>query len=447
MYFTAGEDNRAYALDARTGRTLWIYQRVSRGPISLCCGRVNRGLAILGHTLFLATMDAHVVALNAKNGRVMWETKAAEPGEGYSFTGAPLVVKDKVVVGVAGGEFGIRGFIDAYDTGTGKRAWRFETIPAGGEPGHDSWGGNSSRTGGGPAWVTGAYDPDLNLLYWGTGNPSPAHYGAKRAGANLYTNSVVALNPDTGKLSWFYQFTPHDTYDFDATHVPLLVDIEFRGQRRKLFVQANRNGFYYILDRATGQFLFAKPFGRVTWAKEIGSDGRPVTVPNAEPSAGGTFVCPGAGGATNWMSPSFSPETGLVYVSYTEQCSVNYAVERDVVPGVYYAGGIGKPAPGERDWGALLAIEPATGEVRWSFKYHRPPWGGVLTTAGGLAFHGNDEGYFFAFDARTGADLWHVQTGAAIKAAPVTYQIAGKQYVVICSGTAVFAFGIPQPGR
>jgi alcohol dehydrogenase (cytochrome c) len=324
MYVT-GQENLAYALDARTGRTIWRYRHPLPEKVLPCCGKVNRGFAALGDKVFLATLDAHVVALDAKTGNVVWDVAAADYSKGYVFTLAPLAVKDKIIVGVAGGEYGIRGFIDAYFAETGKRAWRFYTIPGPGEPGHETWEGDSWEHGGSPAWLTGTYDPELNLTYWGIGNPGPDAYGEEREGDNLYSDCVVALDADTGKLKWYFQFTPHDVHDWDATEIPVLLDMEFKGKPRKLLVQANRNAFYYVLDRTNGEFLHASAFARQTWAKEIGPDGRPVVLPGTDPTPDGNYVCPGVSGATNWMSPSYNPRTGLFYVATREQCDMYFS--------------------------------------------------------------------------------------------------------------------------
>jgi alcohol dehydrogenase (cytochrome c) len=432
--------NAAAALDARTGRTLWRYQRELPEKVLHCCGPVNRGLAALGDKLFMATLDAHVIALDGKTGQVMWDVEAADFRKGYGFTLAPLVVKDKVIVGVSGGEFGIRGFIDAYEADTGQRAWRFYTIPGPGEPGHESWSGDSWKTGSAPAWVTGSYDPELNLIYWGVGNPGPDIYGDGRTGDNLYSNCVVALEADTGKLKWHFQFTPHDLHDWDATLIPVLLDLNFRGRPRKLLVQANRNGFYYVLDRTDGQFLLAKQFAHQTWAKAIGPDGRPVVLPGTDPTPEGTYVCPSIDGATNWMSPSYSPQTGLFYVAAREECQTYFSEPQPYEEGRLFWGGTLRNDPDEKDRGALRALDPLTGEMKWEFKHYSAPWAGVLSTAGGLVFSGDMEGYLMAFDAWTGKPLWHFQTGSAVIASPMTYAVDGVQYVVIPAGAALFAF-------
>lgn len=444
MYITAA-DNKAYALDARTGRTIWRYTRALPQKISaLCCGRVNRGFGILGDKLFMATIDAHVVALDAKTGNVIWETKAEDYKKGFSFTVAPLVVKDKVIVGVAGGEYGVRGFIDAYDAETGKRAWRFYTIPGAGEPGNETWAGDSWKSGGASAWLTGTYDPDLNLVYWGIGNPGPDLWGGNRKGDNLYTDSVVALDADTGKLKWYFQFTPHDVHDWDTVQIPVLADLDYEGRTRKLLLLANRNGFYYALDRTNGKFLRAKPFVRVTWAKGIRADGRPDVIPGTDPSPEGNYACPGLGGGTNWMSPSLNPQTGLMYVPFREQCDIFYSAESKYREGQLFFGGTYEDKRTERDWGGIKAIQPQTGDVKWEFKFDKPTVGGTLSTAGGLVFTGDDDGYVVALDAETGKDLWHVGLGSPITAAPMTFALDGKQYVAIAAGAGLFTFALPE---
>lgn len=443
MYFT-GPDDHGYAVDARTGRAIWRYERELPAKIPACCGRVNRGFAVLGNKLFMATLDAHIVALDSKTGNVIWDVEAADYKLGYTFTVAPLVVKDKVVVGISGGEYGIRGFVDAYDGETGKRAWRFYTVPAPQERGNETWSGDSWKSGGAPAWVTGTFDPELNLIYWSTGNPSPSDDISVRKGDNLYSNCVLALDADIGKLKWYFQFTPADAHDWDATETPVLLDLKVDGKPRKLLAHANRNGFFYLLDRTNGGLLFAKPFGHVTWAKEIGPDGRPRLLPVATSDEKGKVVCPGAAGATNWMSPSFSQQTGLLYVVAREQCDLFTAIPQPFHPGHPYLGSVYYKPAEERPWGAVRAIDPLTGQIKWEFKYISAPWAGALSTAGGLVFSGDMEGYFIAFDAATGKDLWHFETGAVIYDSPMTYAVGGKQYVAIASGGALFSFALPE---
>jgi alcohol dehydrogenase (cytochrome c) len=445
MYVTA-LNSRVYALEARTGRAIWRYERSLPEKIPLCCGRVNRGVAVLDNKVFLATLDTHVVALDAKTGNVVWEVKAGDYRKGETFTLAPLAVKDKIIVGSSGGDYGNRGFIDAYEAENGKRAWRFDTVPGPGEPGNETWQGDSWKTGGGPAWVTGTYDPELNLIYWGTGNPGPALHGENRKGDNLYTNCVVALDADTGKRKWHFQFTPHDVHDWDATQIPMLLDLNFGGVPRQLLVEANRNGFFYMLDRTNGEFLLAKPFAHITWAKGIGADGRPIVLPNTDPTPEGNYICPGAWGGTNWMSPSYSPQTGLFYVAAREQCDVFTNSESSHKEGAGFFGSTANPPPKqkEKDWGALRAIDPLKGEIRWEFKYYSAPFGGVLSTAGGLVFGGDMEGYLIALDAQTGKHLWHFQTGSAIYSAPITYALDAREYLAIPSGGAVLALALPD---
>ncbi len=446
VLYGTGQANRAFAVDARTGRAIWRYQRHLPDKLQPCCGMVNRGFAASGDKLFMATLDGHVIALDRVTGNVVWDATAADSRQAYVFTGAPLLVRNKIIVGVAGGEYGVRGFIDAYDVETGRRAWRFNTVPGPGEPGHETWAGDSWKTGGAPAWITGSYDPELGLVYWPTGNPSPSDYGGDRSGDNLYSNCMLALDADTGKLKWHYQYTPHDLHDYDATQIPILVDRPWNGPPRKLLVHANRNGFLYVLDRSNGELLSAKPFANLTWATEIGKDGRPVEAPGAKPTLEGTRVCPGALGATNWFSPSYSPKTGLLYVSTSEECDVFAAAPQKYHAGHDFLGSVYVPAKGEKSRGAIEAIDPFTGEKKWKFQYTSPPNGGVLSTAGGIVFAGNSEGNFISFDAVSGRPLWHMQLGAAIYSSPITFAVDGKQYVVIPAGGALFAFALSKPG-
>jgi alcohol dehydrogenase (cytochrome c) len=446
LYGTA-QNGRAFALDARTGRALWRYQRNLPDKLQPCCGMVNRGFAILGQRLFLATLDAHVIALDTRTGGVLWDVTAADYRKAYTFTVAPLVVKNEVIVGVSGGEYGVRGFIDAYDATTGRRLWRVETVPGPGATGHETWQGDGWKVGGAPAWITGTYDPELNLVYWPTGNPSPSNYGGARGGDNLYSNSMLALDADTGRLRWHFQFTPHDLYDYDATQIPVLIDADWEGHPRKLLVQANRNGFYYVLDRVDGRFLRATAFAGVTWAKGIAADGRPLVDATFEHSGEGTRVCPGALGATNWFSPSYDPQTKFLYVATSNECDIFTSSPQIYRAGHDFLGSVYVPDPVVRPTGALRALDALTGAERWSFDYFSSPNGGVLSTDGGLVFAGDSDGNFIALDAATGRDLWHVQLGAAVYSTAVTYELDGKQYVVIPVGSALFAFGLPETYR
>jgi len=441
MYVTA--PNAAAALDVRTGRELWSWSRpLPKDYQSIGFGHVNRGPAILGNSLFVATLDCYLVALDLRSGHERWSTRVEDYKPGYSMTLAPLAIHDKVLVGVSGGEAGIRGFVDAYDAATGRRAWRFYTIPGPGEPGHETWSGDAWKTGGGSTWVTGSYDPELNLVYWGVGNPSPDWNADVRPGANLYTCSLVALDGDTGKLRWHFQFTPHDSHDWDSTHVPVLFEAVVRGARRKLVAVANRNAFYYVLDRTTGEFLAGQPYAKQTWTKGLDDRGRPLVLPNTEPSEAGTAVWPNLNGATVWFSPSYSPLTGLIYVAVREIGSIYYKREADYKPGTFFAGGGEADIPNGEESGAIRALEATSGLLRWEFPMHSAPWAGVLATGGGLVFSGSDEGSFFALDARTGKPLWDFQTGGAIAANPISFTIDGQQCVAIAANRVLYVFGL-----
>jgi alcohol dehydrogenase (cytochrome c) len=452
VLYVTGPLNVAWAIDARTGREIWRYKRElpPTGGLTACCGLVNRGFGVLGDRLFMTTLDAHLLALDMKTGAVVWDATLEDFSKGYAATIAPLVVKDKVIVGVAGGEYGIRGFIDAYDAKTGKRAWRFYTIPGPGEPGHDTWAGDSWQRGGASVWVTGAYDPDLNLVYYGIGNPGPDYHSESRKGDNLYSDSLVALDPDTGTLRWHYQFTPHDLHDWDATEVPVLADLTIAGQPRKVVMLANRNGFFYTLDRTNGTLIVGKPYVVTTWAKEIGADGRPVILPGYVPDEKGSLTCPDVTGATNFWPPSYDPSQHLFFVNAREVCATYYAWKQEYVPGERYTGGAGQRATGPdmRAFGALRAIDPATGERRWEFQYISPSTAGVLTTASGLVFSGDAEGNFLAFDSRAGKLLWRFQMGSALHGtSPITYMLDGRQQLLVPAGGTLTAWALGDVPR
>ncbi|HEX7081631.1 MAG TPA: PQQ-dependent dehydrogenase, methanol/ethanol family [Gammaproteobacteria bacterium] len=452
VLYTVQAPNDVVALDAATGRVFWTYHHEPSPEARLCCGRVNRGVAILGDTLYMGTIDAYLLAIDAVSGQLLWKTKVAEAGERYSITMAPTVIKDKVVVGTAGGDMGIRAFIAAFDAKTGEEAWRFYTIPGPGEPGHDTWSGDSWKTGGAAVWNAGAYDPETNLAFWGTGNPAPDWDGRTRLGDNLYSNCVVALDADTGELAWYYQFTPHDELDYDSTQVPVLADIEWRGEPRRVMLWANRNGLMYVLDRDTGKLLHGKPYVKTNWWAGFDETGRPLRTPGIEPTPEGTLVRPHVHGATNWAAPSFSPRTGLFYVSHWENSGI-IAILGEFPQGV----GVNRrqTAMGqvnlepffnndEEAYGVVRAYDPDTLDPVWEHRMTNITWAGVLTTAGDLLFGGGREGYFFALDARSGELLWKASLGGQINSAPMSYAVDGRQYVTIAAGTALFAFALPE---
>jgi len=448
VLYVTGFNNNAWAVDARSGRQIWRYRRDIPSDLHNCCGAVNRGFAVLGDRLFMTTIDAHLVALDMKTGSLLYDVELADYKVGYSATVAPLAVKDKIIIGIAGAEFGIRGFIDAYDPITGKRDWRFWTVAGPGDPGFSSWPQNTDayKRGGGSIWVTGSYDPEQNLVFFGTGNPGPDYYSQNREGDNLYTASLVALDADTGKAKWHYQFTPHDVHDWDSTHVPILIDETIAGQPRQLVAVANRNGFFYVLDRTNGKFLLAKPYTQVTWAREVDADGRPIVLPNTDPTAEGNRVCPGGVGGTNWHSPSYSPRTHLFYAFSLDQCDTFMAddnLEPAHRPGRPFIGSAFFAMPEEKAEGVVRAIEPATGKVRWEFKQFAGAWAGVLSTAGSLVFSGDGQGNFMALNAVTGEDLWHMNLGAPIQTAAISYALDNRQFVTIAAGGAVFTFALP----
>jgi alcohol dehydrogenase (cytochrome c) len=462
MYITQ-RMNDVVAIDARSGRVFWIFRHPVPADQQACCGSNNRGLAIHGDTLYMGTLDGRLIAIDSKTGRARWDVEViAYQNSGYSITLAPLVIKDKVLVGVGGGENGIRGFLDAYDVNTGKRLWRLHTIPAPGEPGHETWtdpADQAWKSGGAPIWVTGSYDPELNLTYWGTGNPAPDWNPAQRPGDNLYSDSVIAVDPDTGKMKWHFQFTPNDAYDFDSVQIPVLVDMEWRGTPTKVMLWANRNGFFYVLNRETGKFLFGRPFVKVNWASGLDANGRPIQTPPPD----GSPIWPGVQGGTNWYSPSYSPNTGLFYISIWE----NYAATIRRQQQVYQAGrpfngggwNVVTPVPGApgtgalgrgpvNNWteatgtGAVLALDPRTGDAVWKFAMTDVTDSGILTTASDVLFTGGREGNFQALDARTGKLLWMSRLGGQIVNGPITYSLDGKQYVTAIAGLTLVTFAL-----
>lgn len=441
--------NEVYALDARTGRQIWHYKHVQAKRQG-----GYRGVAALGDRVFFVSGDAHLLALHAKTGALLWDKEYGgyDQNPQVFATLAPLAINGKVIVGVGGGDCGIRGFVDAYDAETGKQLWRFYTIPGPGEPGFETWGGHPIGIAGGGTWMTGTYDAGQNLVFWTVGNPAPAFDSTVRPGDNLYSNSVVALDADTGKLKWHYQFTPHDTHDWDAQELPVLIDTLFQGRPRKLLIQANRNGFFYVLDRTTGKVLLAKPFvKKMTWARSILPNGRPDVIPGTDPTPSGKIVCPSKKGATNWFSPSYNPQTGLFYVVTMEQCEVYTVSARPHEKGECYSRTGSEAIPSEPGQFFLRAIDIQTGDIRWEIpmviKDTMRASPGTVSTAGGLVFFGDNEGNLSAADAKTGKVLWHFNTGQLITASPMTYSVNGKQYVALASGTDIFCFGLFEPMR
>jgi alcohol dehydrogenase (cytochrome c) len=452
VLYTVQAPNDVVALDAATGRVYWTYHHEPDPQARLCCGRVNRGLAILGDTLYMGTIDAHLLAIDAKSGKLLWNTEVADASRMFSITMAPNVIKDKVIIGTAGGDMGIRGYIAAFDANTGEEVWRFYTIPAPGEAGNDTWSGESWRTGGAAVWNVAAYDPQTDLAFWGTGNPAPDWDGSVRLGDNLYSNCVVALDVDTGKLAWYYQFTPHDELDYDSTQVPLLADIEWHGSPRKVMLWANRNGILYVLDRVTGEFLFGKPFVKHNWWAGFDAHGRLQRVPGMEVTKEPKVFHPHVHGATNWAPPAFSPRTGLFYVSHWENSGIVALEGQFPQPvGIHRrqtAMGQVNLEPffnnDDEAYGVIRAYDPNTLDPVWEHRMADITWAGVLSTAGDLVFGGGREGYFLALDARTGELLWRASVGGQINSAPISYAVGGRQHVAIAAGSALFSFALPQ---
>jgi alcohol dehydrogenase (cytochrome c) len=444
--FTTTDPAHVLALDARTGAVIWEYKRpIPAGlPIEFS---VNRGLAVLGNTLFFGSLDGYLVAINANNGNVLWQTLAASSSGGYSITGAPLVVNRLVVVGITGGEFGARGFLAAYDVSTGQQQWKFDTIPGPGEAGHETWENDAWKSGGGGTWITGSYDPSTDLLYWGVGNPSPGFSGDVRPGDNLFTNSVIALHAATGKLAWHFQFTPHDEQDRDSAQTPVLADLVVKGEARKVICWPNRNGFYYVLDRVTGAFLTGVPFVEVTWAKELTSAGRPILSDIARVSTEGRSIKPGIDGGTNWQNPAFDPNRELIFVPATESSSVFTKLPADRVVrgqnGYFVGSGSSQFEPSTRK---VVALDAATGARKWEYFSPSSPdsvnaVSGLLSTGGGLVF-GAARGFLFALDADTGREVWRRSLGGNTKSAPISFRVDGRQVVVVAAGRALFEFGL-----
>ncbi|HEX2206658.1 MAG TPA: PQQ-dependent dehydrogenase, methanol/ethanol family [Longimicrobium sp.] len=455
VMYVSGWDGYVWALNAETGELLWQYRHAIPLDVAMCCGNVNRGVAVARGRVFVATANGHVVALDATSGRQVWQQVFADVRAGESATLAPLVVKDLVIVGSSGAEYGVRGHIDAFDLMTGERRWRRYNVPRPGEPGSESWGGNESwARGGGTAWITGTYDPELDLLYWGTGNPGPDFDGSVRPGDNLYTSSVVAIDPDDGSLRWHYQWTPHDVWDYDGVNENIL----FEQDGRRLLAHFDKNGYLFVLDRTNGEFVRATPFGRVTWGEIDATTGR--VTPRLTPTPEGTLICPGPAGLKEWPHASYSRQTGLLYTPVVEACGTFKLIPTKFEESMPYWGGDVDVAS-HPQWGHVKAFDPRTGREVWSWRAEHPIVASVLTTAGGLVFTGEPSGKVHAFDARDGRILWTFQTGSGVHSNPVTYSVGGKQYVAIPTGwggwvegyspevygvprgTALFVFALP----
>ncbi len=445
MYMTSAND--VFALDARTGRQLWHYNRpVSSGLLDDAASHKNRGVAVWQNSVFVETDDAHLLALDARSGGLLWDREYADKTKHYGATGAPLVVKDLVIVGTSGGDSGVRGFLAAFDAASGNKKWQRWTIPGPGESGSTSWPGDSYLHGGGTTWMPGTYDPELNTLYWTTSNAAPDFVGDSRPGDDLYTACVLALDADSGELKWYFQFTPHDLYDYDATETPVLINTKENGTVKHLLVQANRNGYFYVLDRTNGKFLYATPFvQKLNWAKGVDASGRPILTGRI-PTPEGRYICPGIVGATNWFSPSYNPDTGLFYVVALENCNILFAQPRKFVAGeTFYNTGTNHSST-EQSQKIVLALSLADGKTVWRYPQVGTgrSWGGTLTTAGGLLFFGDDSESFEAVEATTGRTLWHFNTGQTIRASPMTYAVDDVQYMVVVSGSDVFSFSLPH---
>jgi alcohol dehydrogenase (cytochrome c) len=443
MYITE-PPSTVTALDARHGTKIWSWSpRLPERLYTIGVHRSNRGVAVYGNTVYVGTLDCRLVALDAVTGAVKWDVQVESNEQGYAMTGAPRVIDGKVIMGMSGGDIVSRGFLAAYDAETGKTLWRVYTVPLPGEPGSETWGPDMKNVGGGGTWGTGSYDPELNLIYWGTGNPNPFYNGKERPGANLYTNSLIAVDPDTGAMQWYFQYTPHDTHDWDAIQSPVLFDARIAGQPRKLLAVANRNGFYYVLDRVTGKFVTGRPFVQQTWARGLDADGQPIMLPDTEPTPEGNLIYPDSHGGTNLNSPAYDPQTKLFYVSARE--SGAYIIEgRPRVNFPDFGGGGRINLSRDESYGAVRALDALTGEMKWEYRMLAPAEVSTLATAGGLVFSASNEGNFFALDAATGKLLWDFAAGGGnCTANPVTYATGGKQYVLFSAGNAFVAFSLP----
>lgn len=450
MYVTE-PPSTVVAIDARTGKALWQYSPdLPRDMVVIGLFPTNRGVALLGNNVYLNTIDAHLVCLDAKTGREKWKVEVADNKEGFADTGAPLAIDGKIIVGVGGGEAGAHGFLSAFDANDGKLLWRLYTVPrSADEPGADTWANGSWSNGGGTTWNTGSFDPATNTIYWGTGNPAPDWNGKGRLGDNLYTCSLLAIDANTGKMKWYFQFSPHETHDWDSSEPPILFDAKVDGQMRHLVALANRNAFYYVLDRDTGKFITGVPFAKQTWAKALDKNGRPIENPNNQPTPEGNLVYPSLTGGVNWTSPCYSPLTGLFYVNARDAGAWYIQGEPKMAPGnsvgvVGGGGGGGRFMVGDQDVTSIRALDAVTGNRVWNFQMVGDSWTGVLATAGNLIFSADAEGNFFALNATTGENLWHINLGAALRSNPMTFAVDGHQYVADSSGNSLFVFDLPQ---
>jgi alcohol dehydrogenase (cytochrome c) len=441
MFITDPGGGGMSALDTITGRPLWHYSRPVASDLRMCCGRVNRGAAILNGLVFFTTIDAHIIALDARTGTLRWERLMADYKKGYTATAAPLAVHDKIIAGIAGGEWGVDGFLDAYDAKTGNLAWRFHSVPKSGEPGNETWAGDSWKSGSASTWVTGVYDPETDSILWGTGNPGPDYNGDVRKGDNLFSDSMIAIDPATGAKKWYFQYTPHDTNDWDSTQTPALANVTIKGQPRKIVALANRNGFYYALDRTNGKFIDGRAYIHQTWASGLDEAGRPIRLPDTLPTEEGKLIWPSLGGGSNWYSSTFSPQTGLYYVNVEERAGIFKKGEAIYSPGAHFSGGGTRAYRDEEPFGAVRALEAASGKLRWEYKLFSPARAGLMSTAGGLVF-GSSGTSFFALDAARGELLWRFETGGDIRANPISYMSEGRQFVAVCSGHALMVFSV-----
>ena len=453
IMYTSGQPGTVLAMDAKTGKQIWQFtrQRKTKNPNEI--NPYNRGVAVLGNRVFVGTLGAAIVAIDARTGMPVWETQVADSMLGYSITSSPLVVKDKVIVGVSGGEFGASGFLDAYDAATGKRVWRWHSIPGPSEFGNDTWAGDSWKYGAGPMWLTGSFDANLNTLYWTVGNPgAQIDRSTRGAGDNLFTDSVVALDPDTGQRKWHFQFTPNDGHDWDSTEDVVLVDRMWRGQNRKLLLHADRNGTFYVLDRTNGKFLSGTPFVYQNWNKGFDASGRPIQVLGSNSSPEGSFfVYPSIGGATNFQAPSYSSMTGWFYLAYSESGQQYISAPAAFEAGRQYIGRGRTAAPAvarsnePQPSAGIKALDPETGRTIWDFKLARPSLqNGVMATAGGVVFAASRDGDLIALDAQTGTSLWRYQTGGNMRASPMSFAVEDRQYVAIASGDTIYCFALPK---